>query len=180
MRLAAVRTRHHLAGSRARRLSDCGGRCAIPMERKLVVVPDDRRGDGDGVRDLGMALSGRGVAPPALHRVRHQVTADTGYVGEHSDCREGRRPGAKRPSPLPSAPRTQKKPKLLRRYLDGVGTPGWVSDGASTTTQPVAGVQAVLASQFSNTSGLSSGGAPGGGSTIGCVGTPGTPPLGGM
>src|SRR5262249_17278498 len=55
-------------------------------------------------------------------------------------CREGRRPGAKRPSPLASAPRTQKKPKLLQVLL-GVGAPGCVSDGTTATPHPVAGDQ---------------------------------------
>jgi hypothetical protein len=47
------------------------------------------------------------------------------------------------------------------------------------TIQPLSGDHIVVASQFSRTSGFSS--LPGGGSTIGCVGTPGDGQmLGGM
>src|SRR5215469_4872426 len=75
MRLAAVRTRYHLARSRARRLSDRGGCRAVPVERKFVVVPDDRRRHGDGVRDMGMViyracLGGFGTAANSLSTTR--------------------------------------------------------------------------------------------------------------
>jgi hypothetical protein len=53
----------------------------------------------------------------------------------------------------------------------GVGTPGCSSDGTIAVTQPDDGDQIVVTSQLSNTSGLSA--LPGGGNTIGCVGTPG-------
>jgi hypothetical protein len=64
----------------------------------------------------------------------------------------------------------------VTHYLDGVGTPGCSSDGTIATTQPVCADQPVFTSQFSRTSGFSGAG----GITMGWVGTPGIPLLGGM